>query len=156
MSDLDTKGLDNILKMLKSTAIIKVGILGEKSVRGNGTSSSHPSNADIGAQHEFGTSKVPKRSFLLEPITDNMDKYLKEADVLDPETLKTLVKTVSPEVLLRKIGILAEGIIGDGFSSGGFGKWAPWKSKGYENNTGMILVDSQQLRNSITSEVAEG
>lgn len=153
-TSLNTRGLDNVLKVMKSKAYVRVGILGEKGVRGNGTSSKTPTNAEIGAFHEFGTSNVPKRSFLREPITELLDKTMKDVGVLEPSILKMIVNTASPTETLAKIGILAEGIVAGAFASGGYGKWAAWRA-GYSNNTGNILVDTTQLRNSITSEVVE-
>lgn len=147
---LQTKGLENILKMFKSNATVKVGILGEKNSR-----SGSMTNAQIGAMHEFGTTTIPKRSFLREPISDNLDKELKKAGLLDKKVIAKIIKESSAAELLAQVGILAEGIIADAFATGGFGKWPAWKTKGYENNTGNILVDTQQLRNSITSEVVE-
>lgn len=152
MSDdmqMSTKGLDSILKMLKSKAIIRVGILGNKDGRSDGLS-----NSEIGMFHEFGTTTTPKRSFLREPIMDNLDKKLKSAELLDPNTLKLIMKKESPIDILTKIGIIAEGIVAEGFDTGGYGKWAQWKA-GYQNNTGNILVDTTQLRGSITSQVVD-
>lgn len=136
--------------MFKSNATVKVGILGEKNSR-----SGSMTNAQIGAMHEFGTTTIPKRSFLREPISDNLDKELKKAGLLDKKVIAKIIKESSAAELLAQVGILAEGIIADAFATGGFGKWPAWKTKGYENNTGNILVDTQQLRNSITSEVVE-
>lgn len=145
---LNTKGLENVLKMFKSKAIVKVGIIG-KDNRSDGLT-----NSAIGAMHEFGTTKMPKRSFLKEPIADNLDKQLKETGLLNKNTMKTVIKNSSPVDVLKKVGIIAEGIVAEAFATNGYGKWAPWK-EGYSNNTGNILVDTQQLRNSISSVVVE-
>lgn len=153
MSDdtsLSTKGLDSILKMLKVKAVIRVGILGDKDSRTDG-----PSNSDIGRAHEYGTTTIAKRSFLREPIFDNLDKKLKEAELLDKETMDKIIKKSSPIDILIKLGIIAEGIVAEGFDTGGYGKWKEWKKPNYKNNTGQLLVDTTQLRNSITSQVVE-
>lgn len=149
-STLSTKGLDKILKILKSNSVVNVGILGN----GGGRSNGGPTNAEIGAWHEFGTSKMPRRSWLRDPLMDNLDKKLKDQNLLDPASIKKIIADKSPVSLLEKIGIIAESIIAEGFRSDGFGKWAPW-SPGYDNNTGNILVNTTQLRNSVTSEVVE-
>lgn len=149
---LDTRKLDQLLRLLKKKSpVVHVGVLAGKNTRqGSG------SNAEIGAKHEFGIDGMPQRSFLKVPIADNMESYLAKAGALDENAvLKEAVAANSLMPLMKKIGIVAETIVSDAFGSGGFGKWATWKIPGYENNTGQILVDSQQLRNSITSEVKE-
>ena len=136
--------------MLKTKSFIKVGIIGDRSGR-----QSRLTNAQVGMFHEFGTTNIPKRSFLYEPITENLDKELAKQNILNKETLSKTVKTGSKTEVLKKIAIVAESIVAQAFATGGYGKWTPWKNPHYQNNTGMLLVDSQQLRNSISSEVVE-
>lgn len=152
MSDetgLTTKGLDSIMKMLKSKAVVRIGILGSKDGRSDGLS-----NSEVGMFHEFGTTTIPKRSFLRDPIMENIDRSLKKSNLLDEKVLKKILKEQSPVDILTKVGIIAEGIVAEGFATGGFGKWAQWSGH-YKNKTGDILVDSGQLRNSITSQVVD-
>ncbi len=149
---MDTRKLDQLLRVLKKKSpIVHVGVLAGKNARqGTGT------NAEIGAKHEFGIDGMPQRSFLKVPISDNLEKYLTKAGALDQNTvLKEAMAANSLVPLMKKVGITAEKIVSDAFASSGFGKWTPWKIPGYENNTGQVLVDTQQLRNSITSEVKE-
>lgn len=167
---LNTKGLDQIAKALtKNLSRVRVGILGGKNTRNstpvggrsfNATKGSPPkgqlsavNNASLGAIHEFGGPKMPMRSFLRIPIADNLQKYMDKSGAFTQEALKEVLNTGNMTPWLEKIGIIAEGIVADAFDTGGFGKWPAWKTKGYQNNTGQILVDTQQLRNSITSEV---
>lgn len=159
MSDYDavqmtTTGLDKILKAVKGQLpVARVGILGSKNARPSGKGKS---NATIGAAHEFGTSSLPARSFLRVPISDNLDKYLERAGAFDQEVVKTILKEGSLVAFLRKVGIVAEAIVADAFDTGGFGKWkalSPATIARKKNN--QILVETQQLRNSITSEVKE-
>ncbi len=145
---LDTKGLDKLMKALKGAPTVKVGILGDGSTRQSGDGKL--TNAGVGAIHELG-----KRSFLRVPIAEHIDQRLKDAGLFNKETLEGLLKSGSLKNVMQKVGIIAEGIVSDAFATGGFGKWPAW-SNGYTNNTGMILVDSQQLRNSISSQVTEG
>lgn len=156
MSDEDTtvnvKGLEQMIKALKARPpTARVGILGDTNARsGKGTS-----NATVGAAHEFGTTKLPQRSFLRVPISERLQKEMESSNALSKETLDLVVKTGSVLPWLKGVTILAEKIVNDAFDSGGFGKWQGWKNPSYENNSGMLLVDTQQLRNSITSEVRE-
>ena len=166
--DLNTKNLDAILKAMKNNmSKVRVGILGGKTIRNNfqvdakksinATSGKAPkmrfeveTNAAVGALHEFGTSKLPMRSFLRMPISENLQKELEKSQAFGEEALKEVVKIGSFLPWLYDLAALAEKIVSDAFDTGGFGKWDKTKT---ENNTGMTLVDTQQLRNSITSDV---
>lgn len=149
MADYNTDGLDKLLKALKKPPSIKVGILGSKDSR----SGKENSNATVGAAHEFGTTKLPQRSFLRVPLTDNLSSYLEKAGLLDKKVIDDAIKTGSITKLLKQIAIVAETIVLDAFDSTGFGKWKP--SNMTKKKNAQTLVETQQLRNSITSEVSE-
>lgn len=153
MSDdvqVQTKGLDQFIKAFKGKLpTVRVGILGSNNSRNDG------SNAAIGAIHEFGDSTHPMRSFLRVPIAENLDKYLDSHQAFDEDNIKKIVRDGKITVWMEQIGVVAEMVVADAFTSGGFGKWAPWKN-GYTSKTGNILVDTTQLRGSITSEVKDG
>ncbi len=167
----NTKNLDQMIKALKNNmSRAKVGILGSKTVRngvevkgGKSVNAAHKppkggfdatTNASLGAIHEFGIpGKMPKRSFLRMPISEKLDAELNKAGAFSKDELVNVLKEASFIPWLKRIAVLGEKVVSDAFDTGGFGKWPRWKSKGYENNTGMLLVDTQQLRNSITSEV---
>lgn len=154
--EINLKPLEQLLKALKGKQpTARVGILGGGGTRGSGTSETTATNATIGAAHEFGTSRIPQRSFLRIPISEQLDKSLMAGGDLDPTLLAEVVKQGSVIPWLRRIAVIAEGIVAEAFETGGFGKWPSWKTKGYQNNTGQLLVDTAQLRNSITSEVKE-
>lgn len=147
-TELSTDGLKKLLAALKRPPQIRVGILGQAPRKDGGLN-----NATIGAFHEFGTTKTPVRSFLRLPISALIDKKLKEADVLDKDTAAEMVKQGSAMLLSQKIATVAEGIVAEAFDSGGFGIWPPSNMTRKKNH--MTLVESQQLRNSITSEVKD-
>lgn len=155
---LSTQGLDKLLKALKAKPPrARVGILGGKTQRGVWGTHEASTNAEIGAAHEFGSPArgLPQRSFLRVPISDNLQKEMEQSGALDKDTLTEVIKTGSVLSWVKKIAILSEGIVADAFATGGFGKWAPWQTKNYSNNANMLLVDTTQLRESITSEVKE-
>lgn len=143
---LDTKQMDAFMKALaKGMPEIKVGILGDGAPR-----EGEVTNAFIGACHEFGTSRVPMRSFLRIPLADHFGKKVKQAGYVG--VIQNIVEQESLVPLARKFAVMAEAIVLEGFATGGYGKWKA-HAEGYQNNTGMLLQDTQQLRNSITSEV---
>ena len=142
---INTKFLDQFEKMLDNIPKAKIGILASSNSREESNS-----NATIGFKHEFGIG-VPKRSFIREPLIQNMMKNLEEAG-FNEDTLEEAIKAGGFKQVVQKIGIVGVSTIQDAFNTGFEGKWAP-HADGYSNNTGMILVDTQQLRNSIISEV---
>lgn len=156
MSDdvtLTTPGLDKLLKALKAKPpVARVGILGDKGQRTTKSDEKNlPTNAEIGAAHEFGTTKLPMRSFLRVPISDNLGKEMEKSGMLDKNALNEVVQSGSLLPWMQKVAIIAEGCVADAFDTGGNGKWKPSDMKYKENQ--QTLVETQQLRNSITSEV---
>lgn len=144
--ELKDSGLNELISLLKNKMPkSRVGILG------SGARQDGNSNAEIGLKHEFGDGKTPMRSFLRIPLTDNLQKYLDNAGGVDNETLKKCIDEKSLVPLFKKIAVLGEQVVLDGFETGGFGKWKPSNMKFKKNQ--QTLVETQQLRNSITSEV---
>lgn len=155
---LNVKGLDQLLRALKAKPpVARVGILGSKSTRSKNKGNQNPTNAEIGAVHEFGSParNIPARSFLRIPISENLEKYMERAGLFNEGTLKEVIKNKSLVPWTKTVAVLAEEIVGDAFDTHGFGNWEPWRNSSYTNNTGDLLVDTQQLRNSITHEVKE-
>lgn len=152
---MNFKGMDDFIRAIKGPLpYIKVGILGSKTNR----HTQGPSNATIGAVHEYGapTKNIKPRSFLRVPLTENLGPKIEGSGAFDPDTLKQVIKERSVVPWMKKISVLAEGVVAEAFASGGFGKWSPWKNPKYTNNTGQILKDTLQLSRSITSEVTSG
>lgn len=147
--ELKTTGLDQLIKAMKGKGVTaKVGILGSKNVR-NGKGSN--SNATIGAAHEFGTSTLPQRSFLRVPISENLPKKLESANAFDEDALKEVIKQGTFKNWVEKVAILAVGIVQEAFDTGGGGRWPiPNMNR---KKTKQVLVESGQLRDSITYEV---
>lgn len=146
--DLRIEPLEKLLKALKKGGTIKVGILGDKDARKHGGGS----NATIGLKHEFGLDGMPERSFLRMPIGSHLQRFLDKKGLFDKDALDKVFKKSSITPWLKKIGLAAEECIQDAFETGGFGQWAPWKGS-YKSKTGQILVDTTDLRDSISSQV---
>jgi phage gpG-like protein len=159
---LECPGLDKLVKAMGVSApSIRVGVLGQKAARNEnaeGQSEEKPkegelNNAEIGAFHEFGTGNNPERSFLRVPISDNLEKYLDKNGALDEDVLKETIASGTLVPYALKVAATAEEIVADAFQTGGFGKWKPSNMAG--KKVAQTLVETQQLRNSITSEVKE-
>lgn len=146
-TELNMKGLEQMLKSLKSPPNVRVGIIGDKSPPRTG----EVTNASIGAKHEFGESGMPIRSFLRMPLTLKMQDALDESKFFDPVALKKVVAMGDLTEWMQKIGIVAESVVLDAFDTGGFGQWKPSIMDHKKNQ--QTLVETGQLRNAITSEV---
>lgn len=150
---INTKTLDDLMAAFRGKLpVARVGIIGSKSPARKGALT----NANIGYKHEFGdpSNNLPMRSFLRVPITEKLEKYLAQYGAFKDTAIKQIIKEKSIVSFMKDLGLTAEQIVIDAFSSNGFGQWAPW-SGNYKSKTGDILVDTQQLRNSITSDVEE-
>lgn len=143
--DLNTKGLDALIMAFKEAPSVRVGILG------NDHRSDGNSNATIGAKHEFGDSTMPIRSFLRVPLAEHMQEYMEASGAFDGVVVKQIIKQKSFIEFMQKVAVIAETIVLDGFASGGFGKWKPSNMTFKKNH--QTLIESNQLRSSITSEV---
>lgn len=144
---VNNKKLQQLIKAFKDVPKVRVGVLGGKDARND----KGPTNAEIGAAHEFGTEVLPRRSFLREPITDHLQSKMQERGAFDAEALAEVIRSGTIRPYVQKIAILCEEIVGEAFATGGFGKWQP--SDMTHKKVHQTLVESQQLRNSITSEV---
>lgn len=159
MSDEDTtintKALDKIINSLTNEKFIAhVGILAGKNARSDGLS-----NATIGAKHEFGTTKIRRRSFLRMPLFTRLEKELLKAGVTETD-LDQIIKKEGFRNFTEKMGILGVRIVLQAFDSGGFGTWQALKPitlqiRARKNQGTQILVraNSHQLRDSITFDV---
>lgn len=149
---VNVKDLTQLLKALKAKPpVCRVGILGDKNSRqGKG-----PTNSQVGAAHEFGTTTIPQRSFLRVPITENLGKEIERGGLLTEDKMKEVIKKGSVTPWLEQVAVSAEACVADAFDTGGGGSWPAWKDPNYENNTGDLLVDTTQLRDSVTSEVKD-
>lgn len=150
--EFNKSGLEGLLKALKAQGgVAKVGILGQSNARsGKGSNS----NATIGAAHEFGTSKLPQRSFLRMPISDHLPKELEKAGAFTEDALKQVMKSGSFLPYVEKIAITAVSVVMVAFDSNGYGTWAALKPATLEHKKiKQTLVETQQLRNSISYEI---
>jgi phage gpG-like protein len=152
---VDVKGLEKLAKALKlPPPKARIGILAGKDARSDGSAG----NAEIGAAHEYGApgQGIPQRSFLRMPLINYLQEQMEKAGLLSELELKEVIKTGTMMPYMRKVATIAEMTVLLAFDSGGFGQWPEWKNPNYTNNTGKLLMDTQQLRNSITSEVKNG
>lgn len=147
--EFDDKKLKQLIKAFKGKApVARVGILGKKSAR----TDDELNNASIGAAHEFGTEKLPVRSFLRMPLTEKINGELQKAGAFKQDTLKKVIAEGSLRAWVAAVGVIGEKIVKEAFATGGFGRWKPTVNMA-KKKVQMTLVESTQLRESISSEV---
>ena len=144
---IKTKALAQLVKAFKTIPSVHIGITGSGKQRKDGGQT----NAEIGARHEYGSATMPQRSFLRVPLTEHLEAYMEKAGAFDELVLKEVIKLGDATPYVNKIAATAEQVVQDGFNTGGFGAWKP--SDMTRKKVHQTLVESQQLRNSITSEV---
>ena len=157
--DINLKGLENLTKALKmkNPPVIQVGVIGGKARKkpeGKTSPKTVPTNAEIGAVHEYGSpaKNIPARSWLRMPLKVKLQGQLEKDGLFDEKALNEVIRTGSIVPWLEKVKVAALATIKEGFASGGWGKWPSWK-KGYTNQTGLKLVDTRQLRDSVDARI---
>ena len=129
----------------------------ERNAKGLGrpskTLGSDLTNAEIGAIHEFGKiskPKIPQRSFLWMPLSLYLqDEVYKKASVFNK-----LISFANVLDCYALLGICGENVVQYAFQTGGFGEWPALKPQTIANKgSDKILIDTAQLRKSITSRV---
>lgn len=150
---VDLSKLEGIEKALKSKYKVRVGILGNKAAQKH--EDTELTNYELGAIHEYGSysAGIPKRSFLLEPLS----KMWGAGIIKSSEKFAELLAENRIYSFFRFLGFKGEEIVSDAFSTGGFGKWKPLKpetiKRRKKSKDPKPLTDTGQLARSITSEV---
>lgn len=170
--------LTKLTRMLKEDYKVRVGIIGDKGTAEHDTKSGL-TNAQIGAFHEFGTEKMPQRSFLLMPL---QEKLSEEIPKMKKYIFKQFFDKKAPKQFYMTLGSKALDIIEEAFNTNGFGEWkaltnstiAAWEQakgiKGWRNakristvRKGLrlslgrqILTNTGKMRRSIRFKVIKG
>ena len=166
---IDTTGLDNLLTVAEKKYAVRVGILGNKAHAKHrmetgdlkkhgghkiGNNASELTNAEIGLRHEKGVKSehLPRRSWLVTPLEDHLPENLNK---IGEETIEMIIKHQWLPAY-QELGIICEQIIQRGFETGGFGKWKVLsKFTIQQKGSSAILIDTAQLRKSVTSTVVQ-
>lgn len=166
----DLRNLYEIQRQLGKQYFVQVGILGKSPTRKEtvdkktfkpgegkhkaGKKASTLTNADVGKKMEFGSASenIPARSFLRMPLYLKLPGTVKKLgqSFIDSLTEKNIKK------FYTRFGILCENIIQTAFATRGFGRWAPNAQLTIDiKGSNAPLIDTGQLRKSITSRVIE-
>lgn len=165
----DLSGLEEFLKQFGGEYVTRVGIIGSaasephketehinvgnKKYAKKSDKSSGLTNAELGTIHEFGSlsNNIPPRSFLRLPLEEKMKDII---DNMSKGRIQEEFENGDIKKIYQIMGVLAEGVVQEAFATGGFGKWQPIKqSTARQKGSSAILIDSSQLRRSISSDV---
>ncbi len=145
-------GLDKLLSALKGKPpTASIGVPGTPRTKDGNGKGPELTNAQVGAFHEFGTSKLPVRSFLRVPLIDHLAKRLESKGLLDQHLLQQVIATRSPIPWAEAVVKTAAEIVDEAFETSGFGKWPPSDMRHKQNP--QTLIETSQLRESIVTEV---
>ncbi len=143
-------GMEKLRQQVGDSYITRVGILGGHAMR---KSNGPMNNAEIGTIHEFGSeaAQIPPRSFLRMPIEEKRKELMSS---FATSSTKAAMETGDFKKVFQNLGVRAEDIVDQAFSSGGFGHWHALKQSTIDaKGSSVILIDTSQLRRSITSDV---
>lgn len=147
------RGLDKIRANVPSNMAARVGVLGSHAAR---TDDSGTTNAEIGIIHEFGSvsKNIPPRSFLRMPIETHIGAI---ATFMGQPAMVEKVLSGKAKEAFELMGIKAEEFVQQAFSTSGFGQWKPNAPLTIAiKGSSKPLIDTSQLRRSISSEVVNG
>lgn len=155
--NFDMSGFSVIKKALEDEYKARVGILGSKASEIHNAKDAKGqsvdvglTNADIGAIHEFGSGKIPRRSFLQFPLETYMGKWVRA----NKDRYYEQLKKGNLKKFYVAMGLEAEKIVNEAFTTSGYGSWAPNAPLTIaKKGSSMPLIDTGQLRASISSKV---
>jgi len=103
--------------------------------------------------HEFGTSTIPKRSFLRVPF---LEKAKDINGFIEKQYKRILEEGASVDDSLGLIGVFAQNISKEAFTTKGYGKWPDIKqSTKNAKGSSAPLIDTGSLRRAVTYEVRD-
>ena len=148
MININTTKLDKLFKNTKylNKHIVKVGVLD-----GSYDNKNNKTIASIGLIQELGsiTLKIPARSFIKEPLNDNLTKKIKELSNINNKLYRLLLN--NPNKLLDVLGLMGKNIIQDSFIHN---DWLPNSPITIQKKkSSKPLIDTGLLRKSIDYEV---
>lgn len=167
----DLTEMYKLMRMLKEDYTVRIGIIGSKATQQH--KGSELTNAEIGTFHEFGTNKMPQRSFLMMPIGDKLNFNQDEMKDMRKFLFKQLFIKKAPQEFYKGLLSKALEIVNNAFATGGFGEWKPLADVTYARRSAKlpkrvtkrsltywfnhpILTDTGQLRRSISGKIIKG
>jgi hypothetical protein len=109
---------------------------------------------EVGAAHEYGAGRAPRRSFLNIPFSTKKKEIEEHAA---KEFKEVVILGKKAKQALGLIGTNAVNIVKGAFRTRGYGAWPDIKEETKkEKGSSQVLIDTGTLRNSITYVVRTG
>lgn len=144
------------------SARARVGILGSSGkvnrfdINSSTQTKDDLNNPSLGLIHEFGsaTQNIPARSFLRVPLVTELPNKMR---LIGAKVWSALVEKQGIRFALEQLGLAGVQVVEMAFRTGGYGQWAPLKAFTIRRKgSAAILIDSGQLRRSVSSAVVGG
>ena len=140
----DIDELERLIKTLKGGYFLRVGIIGGKAGAQHDKDSGQ-TNADIGSFHEFGTKKMPRRSFLEDSLKLKLNFNASQFAEMRKQLFKQVFQKNTPEIFLQNLGVKCLQVIEEGFATNGFGLWKPLSKNLKEKRDKDVLTNLAKL-----------
>lgn len=156
VKDVDFKVFDELKRRFVGERIVRVGFpQGPNHVEKEGETYAPGSTpvAMIAAVHEFGSPEqgIPERPFMRSSMRANAQKYVRLNKI---NLVRILRGQLTTEQALGQLGEMAKGDVQDTLRNGDF---APLKQSTIDRKgSSKPLIDTGQLRQSVTYELGEG
>jgi len=137
---------------MAQTMVVKVGLPAGETATSRAYTNDGASAAatvlEVGIWHEYGTSRMPMRSFLRGPLQMKASEL---AQVMGTQFNLVLEQGLPVDTALGRVGLAARNISVGAFRTKGYGEWddieqATKDAKG----SSTVLIDTGILRNAIT------
>ena len=107
--------------------------------------------AEVAAAHEFGTDKIPQRSFIRATVDLKAAVIAAEQEKLAAQVMDS---KITPEVAMERLGAAVQGMVQTRIAEGIGPALAP--ATVARKGSDKPLVDTGQLRSSVTYQVLQG
>lgn len=147
---LNTKSLDQIIKISKEKYKVEVGVINGGDFIDN---KGNITVAGYGLVNEFGsaTRGIPERSFIRVPLNLHLNEHIRD---YKEKYINFLFKSQKIDKAYNYLGLNAKKIILEAFSTSNDGLWKPNSKRTIkQKGSSKPLIDSGRLRKSISYRV---
>ena len=152
-NDQNYKELVNTFKKLKKKKTVVVGVLGSKATERKRGSDGDVTVVDVASWNEFGTDKIPARSFLRSTYEQDKAKFL---GIISRLRNEIALGKMDIKKALSIVGEYAQAQVQKKITDGGDPFIPNTPTTAVKKGSTSPLIDTGQLRQSIRYEVRDG
>lgn len=138
------KQMTDLISSLKKDFVLRVGILGGKASSMH-DGKSGKTNAEIGTYHEFGTRKMPRRSFLEDSLKLRLKFNSSQFQQMRKNIFNKMFLKNKPQEVFQDLGIKCLEIIQEAFNTNGFGKWQQLSDRRFDERWDKALKNYNRI-----------